>query len=119
MFLNVISIVINLGYNINIIQYLSPALAILIFYSGVLIYKASRNWFIGIRTPWTLSSDFVWKKTHEIGSILFKISAVFCFFGMFFYEIAIWLILVPLFASVIFIYVYSYIIYIRYKNGRK
>jgi len=25
------------------------------------------NWFIGIRTPWTLSSDRVWEKTHRVG----------------------------------------------------
>lgn len=26
------------------------------------------NWFMGIRTPWTLSSDEVWRRTHRIGA---------------------------------------------------
>jgi uncharacterized membrane protein len=25
------------------------------------------NYFIGIRTPWTLQSEQVWKKTHKLG----------------------------------------------------
>lgn len=29
------------------------------------------NWFVGIRTPWTLSSEKVWKKTHQLGGRTF------------------------------------------------
>ncbi len=28
------------------------------------------NWFIGIRTPWTLEDDKVWRKTHKLGGYL-------------------------------------------------
>ena len=28
------------------------------------------NWFVGIRTPWTLQSDSVWRKTHRMGGRL-------------------------------------------------
>jgi uncharacterized membrane protein len=28
------------------------------------------NWFVGIRTPWTLSSDTVWRRTHQLGGRL-------------------------------------------------
>ena len=52
---------------------LSPGMGILFFYTGVLLSKAKQNWFIGIRTPWTLSSPAVWTETHRIGAILFKI----------------------------------------------
>jgi uncharacterized membrane protein len=34
------------------------------------------NWFLGIRTPWTLSSDTVWRKTHRTGAWLFVIGGV-------------------------------------------
>lgn len=67
-----------------------PAMAILFYYAGVLIQNAKRNWFIGIRTPWTLSSEAVWDKTHKLGSKLFKIAAI--------------LILLTLFAPDYFIY---------------
>lgn len=26
------------------------------------------NWFVGIRTPWTLSNETVWRKTHLLGA---------------------------------------------------
>ncbi len=29
--------------------------------------KLPRNWFFGIRVPWTLSSEVVWKRTHIVG----------------------------------------------------
>lgn len=28
------------------------------------------NYFIGIRTPWTLENDYIWQKTHKFGGIL-------------------------------------------------
>lgn len=28
------------------------------------------NYFIGIRTPWTLKNEAVWKKTHQIGGLV-------------------------------------------------
>ncbi|MCF8714358.1 SdpI family protein [Joostella atrarenae] len=34
------------------------------------------NYFIGIRTPWTLENDNVWKKTHKLGGILWFIGGI-------------------------------------------
>ncbi|HIQ49880.1 MAG TPA: SdpI family protein [Nanoarchaeota archaeon] len=47
---------------LNIIQVLTPAFGVLYFYCGILTENAKRNWFIGIRTPWTLSNERVWEK---------------------------------------------------------
>jgi uncharacterized membrane protein len=38
---------------------------------GNLLPRARPNWFVGIRTPWTLSSDRVWEKTHRFGGHVF------------------------------------------------
>ncbi len=99
----------NLGNKFNMIQFMIPAFAILFYYSGVVIEKAKRNWFIGIRTPWTLSSENVWNRTHAIGGKLFKASAIISLFGVFFQSIAIWLLLIPIIATSIFTIVYSFI----------
>jgi uncharacterized membrane protein len=29
--------------------------------------RARPNWFFGIRTPWTLTNDRVWTRTHRVG----------------------------------------------------
>lgn len=33
--------------------------------------RARPNWWFGIRTPWTLSNDRVWERTHRVGGYLF------------------------------------------------
>ncbi len=38
---------------------------------GNLMGKVRPNWFVGIRTPWTLSSKLSWTKTHRLGGWLF------------------------------------------------
>ncbi len=65
-YLYLLTIVWNLGARFNMIQFLSPAFGVLFFYCGIMIENAKRNWFIGIRTPWTLSNEEVWNKTHNI-----------------------------------------------------
>ncbi len=37
------------------------------------------NYFIGIRTPWTLESEEVWRKTHKLGGIVWIICGLFIF----------------------------------------
>lgn len=38
---------------------------------GNVLGKVQRNFWIGIRTPWTLASDTVWIRTHRLGAWLF------------------------------------------------
>ncbi|MCK4319670.1 SdpI family protein [Candidatus Micrarchaeota archaeon] len=101
----------NLGIFFDMGQFLSPALGVLFFYSGILIENSKRNWFIGIKTPWTLSNEKVWNKTHRLGGKLFKISGIFAFFGLLFPKDAMLLILVPILFAVLFSIIYSYLAY--------
>jgi uncharacterized membrane protein len=43
---------------------------------GNYLPKLPRNWFFGIRVPWTLSSEIVWKKTHVLGGWLFVTAGI-------------------------------------------
>ena len=89
-----------------------PAMGLLFIFIGFMLRKAKRNFFIGIRTPWTLSSDYVWDKTHQLGAILFMASGVLAFIGgMFGGMTAFWFLFVPLIGSTIFLLVYSYVLY--------
>jgi uncharacterized membrane protein len=83
----------------------------LFIYIGFLLGHAEQNWFVGIRTPWTLSSETVWKKTHEIGGKLFKIAGVIAFAGVLAGKYAMWFILVPALAVAVVSVVYSYFEY--------
>lgn len=89
-----------------------PFMGVLFIAVGHMLRRAKRNFFIGIRTPWTLSSDSVWDKTHQLGSILFMLSGAFAIAGSFFGgRIAFWLIFVPLIGSTLFLVIYSYVLY--------
>jgi len=101
----------NLGIEISPNIIVPIGIGFLFFYTGVLCDNAKRNWFIGIRTPWTLSSERVWDKTHKIGGKLFKIAGVIAFIGIFFERYAIFFILVPVFLLAIYTFIYSYFEY--------
>ena len=105
----------SLGYtNFNMSGAMLPAIGLLLVFVGFMLRHAKRNFFIGIRTPWTLSSDSVWNETHRLGAALFMISGILAFIGGFFGGMtAFWLMFVPLIGSTIFLVAYSYILYRR------
>jgi len=101
----------NVGIKISPNVTLPIGLGLLFFYCGILCENAKRNWFVGIRTPWTLSNDVVWHKTHKIGGKLFKIAGVIAFIGIFFQSYALFFILIPVILVAAYTIVYSYIEY--------
>jgi len=101
----------NLGYRFNFVAAIVPALGLLFYYVGVLLQHAKQNWFIGIRTPWTLSNDMVWDKTHQLGGKLFKITGVIAVFGAFAGTYAFLFFIIPVVAATLFTTVYSYVLY--------
>jgi uncharacterized membrane protein len=104
----------NLGYtNFRMSTAMLPAMGLLFIFMGVMVGKAKRNYFIGIRTPWTLSSDKVWDETHRIGCKLFIASGVLALLGAFFPDYAFWFIMLPILGTSLFTVVYSYILYQR------
>lgn len=98
----------NLGGIFNMALFMTPPMGVLFYYAGVLIENAKRNWFIGIRTPWTLSSDNVWDKTHKLGGKLFKIGGIITVLGAFFPKYSFYFIF-PIFLISIYLVVYSYL----------
>jgi len=65
-----------LGYPIDVPGVLIILLPLSIAIGGNYLGKARANFFIGVRTPWTLSSDLSWEKTHRILGRLFVWSAL-------------------------------------------
>ncbi|MBW2972711.1 DUF1648 domain-containing protein [Candidatus Woesearchaeota archaeon] len=108
----------NLGYRFNMTLAILPAFAILFFIIGIVVERAERNWFIGIRTPWTLSDDDVWKKTHRLGGKMFKACAVLAVIGMLLPRYSVWFVLVPVMFTALFTIIYSYVIFAKMKRKK-
>jgi uncharacterized membrane protein len=60
-----VGVLVNVGLVVGV---LIGALFVLI---GAIIGQVRRNWFFGIRTPWTLSSEEAWSETHRKGRWVF------------------------------------------------
>jgi uncharacterized membrane protein len=65
-----------LGWAIHVpvmVPFMVGALFVLI---GILMPRMQPSWFMGIRTPWTLSSDEVWARTHRMGGRFWVVAGV-------------------------------------------
>ncbi|HEY8832185.1 MAG TPA: SdpI family protein [Gemmatimonadaceae bacterium] len=70
-----------LGYPVAMQRVVPIGVGILLVVIGNLLPRARPNWFVGIRTPWTLSSDRVWEKTHRLGGQVFVAGGVLIVLG--------------------------------------
>ena len=106
----------NLGTEISPNHAFPILMGFLFFYIGVLLENTKRNWFIGIKTPWTLSSEKVWNKTHKLGSKMFKIAGIIALIGFLFQKYTFYFILVPVLFAAVYTIVYSYLEYQKEKK---
>mgnify|MGYP002005469098 CR=1 FL=1 len=60
-----------LGYDLDVARVVIGAVGLLFAVIGNFLTKARSNFAVGIRTPWTLSSDEVWRQTHRVGGMAF------------------------------------------------
>jgi uncharacterized membrane protein len=65
-----------LGYDLNVANVVVPGIAGLFILLGNYLGKSRSNWFAGVRTPWTLSSDYSWEKTHRWAGRLFVVTGI-------------------------------------------
>lgn len=73
----------GLGYRVQVDRLMPVGVGVLFAFLGNYLTRVEPNWFLGIRTPWTLSSDTVWRKTHRTGGWLFVIGGLVVAAGAF------------------------------------
>jgi uncharacterized membrane protein len=60
----------GLGAPVRMERVVPAGLGVLLMVVGNYLTRVQPNWFVGIRTPWTLSSESVWRRTHRVGGWL-------------------------------------------------
>jgi uncharacterized membrane protein len=71
----------SLGLKVPVGKILPGCVAVLLIVLGNYMGKVRRNWFFGIRLPWTLSDEDNWNKTHRLGGKLFVASGIISLIG--------------------------------------
>lgn len=101
-----------LGQPVDMANALIPGLCVLIAGLGNYLGKTRSNWFGGVRTPWTMSSEYSWEKTHRVTGRLFVLSGLVTMIAWFVLGaklslfVLIGLLVASAFAAVILSYVY-------------
>jgi uncharacterized membrane protein len=108
----------NLGYVFDFVVFLVPAFAALWWLIATLLEHTKQNWFIGIRTPWTLSDERVWAKTHKLGAKLFKTGAIVMLVGILFPKFIVSFFVAAIVLSAVVPVVYSFVEYRRLHKGQ-
>ena len=101
----------NLGYwgaSFDPTLIIISAIALLFFYVGYMLNFTKRNYFIGVRTPWTLADDRVWGKTNKLAGQLFWICGALTFVSLVAPgDIRLWIVIGPVILVAIFVCLYS------------
>ena len=109
-----------LGAQVDISLIVFLAVSVLFMFLGNYLGKLRRNFWAGIRTPWTLASDIVWERTHRLGGWLFVLVGFIGLITSFFPPLRLIGLFVPLIVVVVILVAYSYIAYQRYTvEGRE
>jgi len=80
--------------------------------------KLPRNFFFGIRTPWTLASEQVWNQTHRVSGWLFVLAGI-VMAGLSFSRIPQYLIILAVLIPLVLFcgFIYPYAIYRKLERG--
>ncbi|MGM0525590.1 MAG: SdpI family protein [Pseudomonadota bacterium] len=104
-----------LGYQVAMTRIISGALGLLLLLTGNYFGKLRKNFFIGIRTPWTLANEEVWNRTHRLAGWLFVLAGLVLFISAFL-TTSIWLILPAILIAALVPAGYSLWIYKRIEG---
>ena len=109
----------GVGYPVPIERVLPATIGVLFIVLGNYMAKLKRNWFMGIRTPWTLSNEEVWNKTHRLGGKLFILMGVLMAAMGFWKNLATWYIFTGGIIGVALVpIIYSFLLYRKLEKNR-
>jgi len=108
LYVHTITLAWNLGYRFDMTKAVVLPISLLWYLLGVILPKIKQNWFMGIRTPWTLENEKVWNDTHIFAGKLFRYSALVSLLGFLFPSYLFFFVLIPIIFSALASVVYSY-----------
>jgi len=79
---------------------------------GMVLRRLHPNWFVGIRTPWTLTSRRSWTQTHRVGGWVFSVAGLLMILaGILHSAVATLVVIVVIGVGILGTVVYSYFVW--------
>ncbi|PLS19407.1 hypothetical protein CVD28_03050 [Bacillus sp. M6-12] len=101
----------------NVSLFFRIIVGVLFIMIGNYMTQLRMNYFAGIKLPWTLANETVWKKTHRVGGIGFVlIGLVSIVTSLFQTHLSFYWFIVSAIVVILFTVIYSYIEYTRIKK---
>ncbi len=97
------------------VHYFSIGMAAFLVVTGNVFGKTKRNFFLGIRLPWTIDTDANWRATHRLCGKLMVIAGVTLFIASFFFT-SIVLMLILALSPLLIASVYSLVYFFSYER---
>ena len=69
--MQVLTLGVAMGWPVDVTRAMLAGVGLLFAVIGNYLPRIRSNWWMGIRTPWTLDSDRVWRETHRLGGRTF------------------------------------------------
>lgn len=113
----IITIMAAFGRQVNIVLWINAMVGVLFVILGNYMGRIKQNWYMGIKTPWTLSDERVWNKTHRFGGRIFVILGILFIFNALLGFITNWIVFLILLLGLTFSpVVYSYILFRKLES---
>lgn len=99
-----------LGISLRIDSLIPAAVGLLLILIGSSMSKIRSNYMFGVRTPWTLTSELSWNKTHRLTGWLFIVMGVAMIAVALLNpgELWVWVMMAGIFGVLIVVFAYSY-----------
>lgn len=110
-YLYFVTLYIALNPDVPVVGFVFGGIGVMFILIGNYLGKVRQNWFLGIRTPWTLDNEEVWNKTQRLGGWLFLIAGLAIFADAFIQWQLAWVMGITTGIAVVVPIVYSYFIH--------
>lgn len=109
----------GLGWPVQVDRVVLAAVGLLFVGLGNYLPRIRSNWHMGIRTPWTLDNERVWRATHRVGGRAFVGAGLAMALAALLPDPArMWLAGLAIAVAVVLPLAYSYVAYRRDLSGR-
>lgn len=100
----------------SIVQFVFVGIGVLFVIIGNYLGKVRQNYFVGIKTPWTLDNEEVWNKTQRMGGWSFLIAGLVILINGFIQWQLVASMVVAIVIAAVWPIIYSYVLYKRIKG---